>query len=91
MAVPRAGRNEGDMMEDVKTRRGEPVLVEHNGKWLPGYIEFGDERTGISIAVEPGGRRFVLYGVDCRDRVRPDPGGERPLRDRRGITWLPVE
>jgi len=79
------------VMEDVKTRRGEPVLVEHNGKWLPGYIEFGDDRTGISIAVEPGGGRFVLYGADCRDRVRPDPGGERPLRDRRGIVWVSSE
>lgn len=79
------------MMEDVKTRRGEPVLVEYNGKWLPGYVEFGDGgREGISIAVEPGGGRFVLYGNDCRDRVRPDPGGERPLRDRRGIVWIPT-
>ena len=76
--------------EDVKTRRGEPVVIHRNGRWVPGYIEFGDEASGcISVATEPGGAREVLRGGDLQTRLRPDPGGARPLRDRRGIPWPP--
>ena len=77
--------------EDVKTRRGEPVVVVlDDGRELPGYIEFGDETTRcISVATEPAGARVVLYSHELARRLRSDPGGERPLRDARGIRWVP--
>ena len=69
--------------EDVHTRRGEPVLVDD----LRGYIEFGDEDVGlVSVACEPGGARIILRSGEFV-HLRTDPGGERPLRDERGIVW----
>lgn len=75
--------------EDVKTRRGEPVIVRlADGRELPGYIEFGDETTRcISVACEPGGARVIVYQSDVARCLRTDPGGARPLRDARGIVW----
>ena len=76
-------------IESVTTRRGEPVLVlrTEDGKWVPGYIEFGDESVGVSIATEPAGARYVVPASDVRRRVQTAPEGKRPLRDERGISW----
>jgi hypothetical protein len=75
--------------EDVKTRRGEPVIVIlEDGSERAGYIEFGDETTRcVSIATEPGGARVILYRHELQRRLRTDPNGTRPLRDARGIEW----
>jgi hypothetical protein len=79
--------------EDVKTRSGEPVLVmvavsPTETRWLPGYIEFGDETTTcISIATEPAGARIIVDKSEVARRIKTDPDGKRPLRDERGIKW----
>jgi len=65
--------------EDCRKRRGEPVLVEVCGRSVPGTIEWGDEYRGYSVATEPGGARFVV----AAGLVRPDPGGLRPLWEKR--------
>jgi hypothetical protein len=71
------------MAENVKTRRGEPVIVTlEDGRELAGYIEFGDETTScISVATETSGARIVIRKGD-REKLRTDPGGGRPLRDK---------
>lgn len=76
--------------EDVRHRRGEPVIVvTGDGRELPGYIEFGDETTTcISIATEPAGARVIVYRGEVDRRIRLDPHGQRPLRDSRGIPWV---
>lgn len=68
------------MIENIQHRRGEPVIViGDDGSERPGTIEFGDAAAGgISVYCERGGR-VVLYGRDCEARIRPDPGGARPV------------
>lgn len=80
------------MSEDARERRGEPVLVldDRSGTWLAGYIEFGDETTScISVATEPAGARFIVSKGAAKGRLKQDPDGVRPLRDKRGIPWPP--
>jgi hypothetical protein len=77
--------------EDVRTRRGEPVIVTQDGREFLGYIEFGDETTRcISVATEPGGARLIVDRCDVAKQIRTDPTGARPLRDARGIKWEPT-
>jgi hypothetical protein len=71
------------MTQDTE-RRGEPVLVhrEHGHIFNPplrGTIEWGSDERGYSVCTEPAGARFQ---VQAKDFV-PDPGGSRPLWERR--------
>jgi len=69
--------------EEDRRRRGEPVFVTlEDGRELPGTIEWGDAiTTDMSIYTErdghSGGRVQVYRGQ--AHRVRPDPGGQRPV------------
>jgi hypothetical protein len=69
--------------ERVQHRRGEAVVLSfEDGTERLGTIEFGDETTTvISIYCEKGGRvilRRLDYGFP---KMRPDPGGLRPVWD----------
>lgn len=69
---------------DDRKRRGEPVLLHADGAFtydppLLGTIEWGNDRGGYSICTEPGGARFVVG----KSAFVPDPGGVRPLWERR--------
>lgn len=71
-------------MEDARERRGEPVLVHSEQgaklpKEYPATIEFGDDAIGYMVVMEPAGARFRL----TKDDFRADPGGKRPLWERR--------
>jgi hypothetical protein len=63
--------------EDDKSLRGEPVFVKlDNGREAEGTVEFGSAVTGtVSVYTERGGRVIVR---DLK-RLRPDPGGARPV------------
>ncbi len=66
--------------EDVKHRRGEPVIVtyEHGNESL-GTIEWGDVNSPhISVYCEVGGRCIIIKGADW-PKLRTDPGGKRPV------------
>jgi hypothetical protein len=71
------------MAEQDKARRGQPVLVTlDDGRECPGTIEWGDAiHTDMSVYLEQdgrsGGRVQIRRGQACR--VRPDPGGIRPV------------
>lgn len=69
--------------ENVRERRGEPVLVTlDDGRECAGTIEFGDERTGISVYLERDGKSGGRIALRDRfERLRPDPGGKRPVWD----------
>jgi hypothetical protein len=63
--------------EENRSRRGEPVVVKDSlGNELDATIEFGDESTSISVYCERGGRMIIR---DDFTRIRPDPGGQRPV------------
>jgi hypothetical protein len=71
------------MTQDTE-RRGEPVLVhrEHGHVFNPplrGTIEWGSDERGYSVCTEPAGARFQVQAKD----FDPDPGGSRPLWERR--------
>ncbi len=71
-------------IEDCKERRGEPVLVHSEQgaklpKEFPGTIEWGDDKLDYMVCMEPAGARFRLR----KDDFRSDPGGKRPLWERR--------
>jgi hypothetical protein len=66
-----------------KERRGEPVLLLRDAGHafdppLLGTIEW-KHRESFSICTEPGGARFQASERD----FKPDPGGRRPLWERR--------
>lgn len=65
--------------EDVKERRGEPVILTYeNGTELLGTIEWGDgKRHAFSVYIETGGRQQISRH-DVWPKLRSDPGGERP-------------
>jgi hypothetical protein len=68
--------------EQVQSRRGEPVIVTHgDGTERIGTIEWGDDTTEhISVYCEVGGRVIVYKGAaEGNARLRPDPGGQRPV------------
>lgn len=68
------------MIEDHRSRRGEPVIVLcDDGIEHEGTIEFGDDTTSsISVYTERDGRSTGRMQVPP-SRVRPDPGGRRPV------------
>ena len=66
--------------EDVKHRRGEPVILTYeDGRQRLGTIEWGDVDTqNISVYCEVGGREVIYKGAKW-PTIRTDPGGARPV------------
>jgi len=67
--------------EKAQARRGEPVIVcDDNGNECEGTIEFGDESTHIvSVYCERDGRSTGRVIIHDFSKLRPDPGGLRPV------------
>ena len=67
------------VFEDCRERRGEPVRATVKRHTYDATIEWGDDRRGYSVCLDPGGARFIVGAKD----LAADPGGSRPLWERR--------